>query len=74
MEIKINSIYKHYKGGLYRVLALGQHTETLEELVVYQALYGDNAIWCRPSFMWNDEIEFNGKITKRFELIEENNG
>ena len=56
MEIKINSIYQHYKGKKYRVLALAKHTETLEELVIYQALYGDYDVWCRPINMWNDNV------------------
>ena len=74
MEIKINSRYRHYKGGEYIVLALAKHTETMENMVVYQALYGNNDIWCRPLSMWNDIIDYNGKKIKRFELIEENNG
>ena len=74
MDIKINGIYRHYKGNMYKVIAIGKHSETLDELVVYQALYGDNEIWCRPISMWNDDINIDGKIQKRFQLIEENNG
>ena len=66
--------YRHYKGNKYKVIAIGRHSENLEELVIYQALYGDNEIWCRPLCMWNEIVEFNGKKVKRFELIEENNG
>lgn len=71
MDIIVNECYKHYKGGLYRVLSIGKHTETDETLVVYQALYGNNDIWCRPISMWNDLIEYNGKIVKRFQLVKE---
>ena len=70
----VGNVYCHYKGGTYKVIAIGKHSESLEELVVYQALYGDNQIWCRPLSMWNDIVEFNGKELKRFELTEENNG
>ena len=73
MDIKINGIYRHYKGNMYKVIAIGKHSETLEQLVVYQALYGNNEIWCRPISMWNDDINVDGKIKKRFQIIEENN-
>jgi hypothetical protein len=74
MDIKINGIYRHYKGNKYKVIAIGKHSETLEQLVVYQALYGNNEIWCRPISMWNDDINIDGKIHKRFQIIEDNNG
>ena len=74
MDIKINGIYRHYKGNKYKVIAIGKHSETLEQPVVYQALYGNNEIWCRPISMWNDDINVDGKIQKRFQIIEENNG
>ena len=59
---------------MYRVIGIGKHSETLETLIVYQALYGNNDIWCRPISMWNDDIDIDGKIVKRFQLIEGNNG
>ena len=70
----IGRMYRHYKGGTYKVIGIGKHSENLEDLVVYQALYGNNDIWCRPLSMWNDIVEYNGKKVKRFELIEENDG
>jgi hypothetical protein len=73
-EIEINAIYKHYKGKHYKVLAIGKHSETKEELVVYQGLYDNYPVWCRPKSMWNDLIELNGKMIKRFEKEEEYNG
>lgn len=72
--VYLNRIYRHYKGKMYKVIALATHTETLEEIVVYEALYDNHQIWCRPLSMWNEEIDINGKRIKRFELIEDNNG
>ncbi len=64
-------IYKHYKGNMYELLHIANHSETLEKMVVYKALYGDGEIWVRPASMWDEEIEIDGKICKRFELVEE---
>ena len=64
-------IYKHYKGNMYEVLHIANHSETLEKMVVYKALYGEGEIWVRPASMWEEEIEINGKTVKRFELIKE---
>lgn len=68
-EIKIGR-YKHYKGNEYQVLYLATHSETLESMVVYQALYGERGIWVRPASMWNEIVEKDGKNTKRFEYME----
>lgn len=62
--------YKHYKGNMYEVLDIANHSETLEKMVVYKALYGEGEIWVRPASMWNEEIEIDGKIVKRFEFVE----
>lgn len=66
-------IYKHYKGNLYKVIGTGRHSETLEEFVVYMALYenefGKNSIWLRPKSMFLEEIEFNGNKMLRFTYI-----
>jgi len=75
MEIK-KGIYRHYKGKLYRVLGVGRHSETLEEIVVYQALYeseefGKDAIWVRPLKMFIEDVEVDGKKVKRFEFAGE---
>jgi hypothetical protein len=67
----IGQIYEHYKLKRYKVLHVGLHTETMEEMVVYQALYGDNAIWVRPKKMFLENVEVNGVIRPRFELIHE---
>lgn len=63
--------YRHYKGGEYRVIGIARHSETLEEMVVYEALYGEGGLWVRPASMWNEEIERDGKKFKRFEFIGE---
>lgn len=62
-------IYKHYKGNEYKVLAIAKHSETLEDMVVYQALYGEGEIWVRPYSMWNEEVVLGGKKVKRFTEI-----
>ena len=59
-------IYRHYKGGIYEVIGLAKHSETLEDMVVYKALYGEQGTWVRPLSMWNDPIELDGKIVNRF--------
>ncbi|MHC1747309.1 MAG: DUF1653 domain-containing protein [Cellulosilyticaceae bacterium] len=63
--------YRHFKGNKYKVIAIAKHSETEEEMVVYKALYGDYGIWVRPLSMWNEEIERDGKIFKRFEKVED---
>lgn len=59
-------MYKHYKGNLYKVIGVANHSETLEEFVVYQALYGDKKMWIRPKDMFEEDIEIEGKNQKRF--------
>ena len=64
-EITVGKIYKHYKGNLYKIIALAKHSETLEEVVVYQSVK-TNDIWVRPMSMWNEKIDTSG--TLRFTL------
>lgn len=61
--------YRHFKGNEYEVLAIANHSETLEKMVVYKALYGEQEIWVRPLSMWDEEITRDGKTFKRFEYI-----
>lgn len=61
--------YRHYKGNHYRVIGLARHSETLEPLVVYQALYGEMGLWVRPAAMFTESIEFNGRRVPRFDRI-----
>lgn len=70
MEIKLGK-YKHFKGNEYEVIGIAKHSETLAEMVVYRALYGDGEIWVRPAEMWNETVERDGKVFKRFEYIED---
>ena len=63
--------YQHFKGNYYQVLHLAKHSETEEDLVVYQPLYGDRGIWVRPLSMFDEEIEREGKTLKRFSYISE---
>lgn len=68
-EIKLGK-YKHYKGNEYQVIYVATHSETLEPMVVYQALYGERGIWVRPASMWNEIVEKDGKKIERFEWME----
>lgn len=61
--------YRHFKGGEYEVLYLAKHSETLEEMVVYQALYGERGIWVRPASMWNEVVTHEGAETLRFTYV-----
>ena len=69
-EIKIGKRYKHFKGKDYLVLHVAKHSETLEDMVVYQALYGERGIWVRPLSMFLEQVEVNGKMVNRFQEIE----
>ena len=63
-------IYRHYKGNCYEVIGIASHSETLEPMVVYRALYGEHGLWVRPASMWNEEVETaDGKKVKRFEPV-----
>jgi hypothetical protein len=61
--------YRHFKGNEYEVLYIAKHSETLEEMVVYRALYGEYGVWVRPKSMWNEMVDKNGEKVKRFEYI-----
>jgi len=62
-------IYRHYKGNLYEVTGFAIHSETLEDMVIYKALYSEMKIWVRPLSMWEELVEADGKTVKRFEAI-----
>ena len=72
MEIKKGK-YRHFKGNEYEVIGTAKHSETLEEMVVYKALYGEGGLWVRPASMWNETIERYGKSFQRFEFIGQEN-
>ena len=63
--------YRHFKGGEYQVLGVAKHSETLEPMVVYRALYGEGGLWVRPAAMWNETVERDGRIFRRFTYIGE---
>ncbi len=67
-EIKLGR-YRHFKGGEYEALYLAKDSETLEDLVVYRALYGEKRVWVRPAKMWNETVERDGKAYKRFTYL-----
>ena len=68
-EIKLGK-YRHFKGNMYEVIGIAKNSETLEEMVVYRALYGDGGLWVRPASMWNETVVRDGKEFKRFEFVE----
>ena len=69
-EIKIGK-YRHFKGNEYEVLGIASHSETLEPMVVYRALYGEGGLWVRPAFMWNETVTRDGHTFPRFTYIGE---
>lgn len=58
--------YRHFKGKEYEVIGTARHSETLEELVVYRALYGDGGLWVRPAAMWSETVDRGGYRGPRF--------
>ena len=74
-ELHIGKKYRHYKGKEYRVLNVAHHSETLEEMVVYQALYvakgfGKDSVWVRPKGMFLEDVVVEGKKQPRFACME----
>jgi hypothetical protein len=65
--------YQHYKGRFYRVTGIAKHSETLEELVVYEALYDNprSKLWVRPKKMFEEKVQINGRLVPRFTFIKE---
>lgn len=67
--MKAGERYRHFKGNEYEIVAVGRHSETEEELVVYRALYGEGAVWIRPLAMFEDTVERDGSVMPRFVKI-----
>ena len=66
-------LYRHYKGNLYEVVDTVRHSETLEPLTLYRALYGEHGLWVRPAAMFLEDIEINGLQQPRFAMVADTN-
>lgn len=69
MEIKLGR-YRHFKGREYEVIGFATHSETMEKMVIYRALYGEQALWVRPAAMWNEEVHKEDYNGPRFSYME----
>ena len=70
VESDISGLYRHYKGGVYRVVCVAHHSETLEDMVVYEAVDGSTGFWVRPASMWNETVTAaDGRTVPRFSPI-----
>lgn len=65
-----NGKYRHYSGKEYEVIGVSRHSETLEEMVVYKALYDEGSLWVRPLAMFVEDVEVNGNMQPRFKFID----
>ena len=70
MEIKPGK-YRHFKGNEYELLYVARHSETMEEMVVYRALYAEHGLWVRPASMWEEVVDRDGYHGPRFQYVEE---
>lgn len=70
MELKPGK-YRHFKGEEYELIGVASHSETLEPMVVYRALYGEGGLWVRPAAMWTELVDKPGYRGPRFQFIEE---
>ena len=71
MDLIPLGVYRHYKGNKYEVIGFAKHSETLEDMVIYKALYGEYGTWIRPFSMWDNLIDLDGKTVIRFEYLSE---
>lgn len=62
--------YRHFKGNEYELVGIARHSESMEEMVVYRALYGEGGLWVRPASMWTETVDRDGYHGPRFVLIE----
>ena len=70
MDIKPGK-YRHFKGNYYEVIGIAHHSETMEEMVVYRALYGEHGLWVRPAVMWTETVDRDGYHGPRFQDVGE---
>ena len=68
MKVELGK-YMHFKGGMYEVIGIAKHSETLKEMVVYKALYGEGDIWVRPIEMWTEKVLKDGVYIPRFKKV-----
>ena len=68
-EIKLGK-YRHFKGNEYELLGIANHSETMEPMVVYRALYGEQGLWVRPLAMWTEIVERDGYHGPRFQYVD----
>ena len=66
-----HSIWRHYKGNQYELVGIARHSETLEEMIVYRALYGEGGLWARPRAMWLESVQTPSGTVQRFTKIKE---
>ena len=69
MEQLKPGIYRHFKGNMYELVGIAKHSETLEPMVVYRALYGEGGLWVRPAHMWSEQVERDGYKGPRFSFV-----
>ncbi len=67
----VGSTFRHFKGNLYRLEGFAKDSETLEEMVVYRALYGEGGLWVRPAKMFFETVVRDGRTMRRFESVED---
>ncbi|WP_353233614.1 DUF1653 domain-containing protein [Diaphorobacter ruginosibacter] len=67
-------VYRHYKGNLYEVIDTVRHSETLESLTLYRALYGERGLWVCPSAMFGENVQIDGKTLPRFARVTNDQG
>ena len=70
MDIKPGK-YRHFKGNFYEMIGVARHSETMEEMVVYRALYGEQGLWVRPAAMWEETVDRDGYHGPRFQYVGE---
>jgi len=68
-NLSLLGTYRHYKGKEYEVIGIAQQSETLEEMVVYRALYGEGQLWVRSLRMFLETVEVDGEFVPRFERV-----
>ncbi len=67
LEETPTGLYRHYKGGIYEVIGTARHSETLEAMTVYRALYGAHGLWVRPAAMFTEQVVIDGLLQPRFQ-------